>query len=469
MRGGRDPLSSLFTSSASRRKDNLQELERAKRQEHEQQQQHEEGAPGGRANHKGHTPDTSSSTGTTFNQRKDYEKRYPPLDTARIRSFVAGLRETSMDVGIRATAVEHLQFDPFDCPTQPPPHYPLHYPLVDLLTEWPVDNLQWPSWEEQQRQQQQDPEEGLPKTTDHPYLYQSLCIFDWDKVEHRERMRAYQMDFDLPFIVRNNPEFLATAERWMRDEPDYLRRLIGEAPQRTEHASHTNQLPFWRLGKSPAPPGWTPPTENVEMTFDEWYQHSVDLDQAIAAGQDHSTLDHWYFRLNGDLRGMNAYLFDELPAFNPLLTLESNENLFMMDPDSARGINCRLGMAGNVAAAHYDNSRNWIVLFGGQRRYVLSHPGQCDNLALEKAPHPSARHSWPNWSEIGKTPDSVAAKELAKAQATQVVLQASDALFLPTNYFHFIVSLNRNYQCNARSGRTDTYDSFISDCGLPTG
>jgi hypothetical protein len=94
MRGGRNPLSSLFTSSASRRKDNLQELERAKRQEHE------EGAPGGRTNHKGHTPGTSSSTGTTFNQRKDYETRYPPLDTARTRSFVAGLRETSMDVGI---------------------------------------------------------------------------------------------------------------------------------------------------------------------------------------------------------------------------------------------------------------------------------------------------------------------------------------------------------------------------------
>jgi hypothetical protein len=241
-------------------------------------------------------------------------------------------------------------------------------------------------------------------------------------------MQAYQMDYDVPFIVRNNPDFLATAERWMRDEPDYLRHLIGDAPQRTEHATRTNQLPFWRLGKRPAPPGWTPPTENVEMTFEEWYQHSVDLDQAIAEGQDQSTLDHWYFRLNGDLRRMNAYLFDELPAFNPLLTLESNENLLMMDPDSARGINCRLGMAGNVAAAHYDNSRNWIVLFGGQRRYILSHPGQCDNLALEKAPHPSARHSWPNWSEIGKIPDSAAARELAKAQATQVVLQASDAL-----------------------------------------
>ena len=100
------------------------------------------------------------------------------------------------------------------------------------------------------------------------------------------------------------------------------------------------------------------------------------------------------------------------------------------------GINCRWGMAGNVAEAHYDGGRNWIVLLGGgQRRYILGHPRECPNLALYPVGHPSGRHSAPNWSEIGKLPrnQSPAARALSHAQVTQVVLQASDALFLPVS------------------------------------
>jgi len=48
----------------------------------------------------------------------------------------------------------------------------------------------------------------------------------------------------------------------------------------------------------------------------------------------------------------------------------------------------------------------------------------------------------------------------------QVVLQAGDVLYLPTNYFHHIVSLNTNLQCNARSGVTQHYMKEIKDCGF---
>jgi hypothetical protein len=39
-------------------------------------------------------------------------------------------------------------------------------------------------------------------------------------------------------------------------------------------------------------------------------------------------------------------------------------------------------------------------------------------------------------------------------------------LYLPTAWFHFIVSLNTNYQCNARSGVSLEHRRIIQDCGF---
>jgi len=52
------------------------------------------------------------------------------------------------------------------------------------------------------------------------------------------------------------------------------------------------------------------------------------------------------------------------------------------------------------------------------------------------------------------------------AMVNEVVLEAGDALYLPTYWFHFIVSLNLNYQCNARSGISYEYQTHIRDCGF---
>jgi ribosomal protein L16 Arg81 hydroxylase len=52
------------------------------------------------------------------------------------------------------------------------------------------------------------------------------------------------------------------------------------------------------------------------------------------------------------------------------------------------------------------------------------------------------------------------------AQVNEVVLEAGDGLYLPTFWFHFIVSLNMNYQCNARSGITYENRKYIRQCGF---
>ena len=113
---------------------------------------------------------------------------------------------------------------------------------------------------------------------------------------------------------------------------------------------------------------------------------------------------------------------------------------------------------------HFDGSRNAIVLLGGERRYILAHPNQCENLAILPKGHPSARHSEVDWSD----PDYEKFPKFKEAKGNEVVLQAGDAMYLPTNWFHYIISMSMNFQCNTRSGIEPTYMPPIRACGFPT-
>ena len=111
---------------------------------------------------------------------------------------------------------------------------------------------------------------------------------------------------------------------------------------------------------------------------------------------------------------------------------------------------------------HFDGSRNSIVVLGGERRYILSHPDQCENLALYPKDHPSGRHSAVDWSN----PDLDSFPQFSQARTNEVVLQAGDVLYLPTNWFHYIISLDLNFQCNTRSGLNPEYMAPIKKCGF---
>ena len=132
----------------------------------------------------------------------------------------------------------------------------------------------------------------------------------------------------------------------------------------------------------------------------------------------------------------------------------------MVHPSQQKGIHCRFGMKGVIAENHFDGSRNQVVILGGERRYILAHPYECENLALYPKQHPSGRHSAVDWSE----PDLEHFPQFKNAMGNEVVMQAGDVLYLPTNWFHYIISLDLNFQCNTRSGRTEDYD--MSSCGF---
>ena len=56
--------------------------------------------------------------------------------------------------------------------------------------------------------------------------------------------------------------------------------------------------------------------------------------------------------------------------------------------------------------------------------------------------------------------------DFSKTTINEVVVSAGDVLYLPTYWFHHIISLELNYQCNTRSGYSVEYDQMIYDCGF---
>jgi len=356
--------------------------------------------------------------------RKEYDEVLPfetKEDTQRLYDFVEELRKPKHE--LKSGLQSDLPYDINNCPEEPPKGYPIEWPLLDVLNNWKPNNI---------------------SASFRPGIYQGLCRFDFGTEMHKaEKYRSAE----LPFLLRDDPQILKVVERW--NQPDYLSEILGKDVKYHTEYSDTNSLMFYR-SKQDTPIGWHAPMSSVQMTYDEWELKASQSEEDMGPDK-----PHYYFRVNAK-GGNDHFMFKELPFFLP------EENFYIVDTQATRGINCRFGMLGNTAAAHFDGSRNFVMLFGGERRYILSHPRNCPNLALYPRNHPSGRHSATDWSN----PDLEMYPEFFQGAANEVVLQAGDVLYLPTQWFHYIVSLDLNWQCNARSGMTNDYQRHIRKCGF---
>lgn len=349
----------------------------------------------------------------THTARELFEKSHPPTDKARWQSFVADLRR-----GEPVSEPIH-GYDILDCPLDPPDNYPFAWSLMEVLNNWKANETS-----------------ALPSK-----IYQGLCVFDWET--DQDKARNYR-NKDLPFVLHNFPEAVMTAERW--NTPGYMEQMINQKPPQTKkkkdhrhHIANTNN-------------------QETQATFyTKWLKRA----QSVMEAPTQEAGDPWYFRLSVMLQGDTSYLYEELPFFDP----SKGKSFTMVDPDHHRGINCRFGMKGIVSQSHYDAQNNFIVLLGGQRRYILAHPDQCSNMELNPKGHSNARHSRIDWSRAHELLDKTS-QPITKAKVNEVVLQAGDLLYLPTYWFHYIVSLNTNYQCNSRSGVSLENSQHIMDCGF---
>jgi hypothetical protein len=393
-------------------------------------------------------------------------------DSERSLRRLAELRQPyHLPQAVRPMEDPAAAYDIYNCPDEPPPGYPYQWNLAHaILRHWPVN--------EPSRQPEQ--------------LYQGLCVFDYSTdYDKAQRYRSREV----PFIVSNDPRVAKTVERW--NQPGYMNDLLdGVDSQRAygvEHNTNNHFLYFIHQkkdktkhlrdtrGRAYALQRGDVMAEKIQMTYAAWLAKANVTDESKLG----PTQDHWYFRLISCgvcSHGAHEFLFDELPFFQP------REELYLVDGSKQAGIHCRFGMKGVIAENHYDSGRNAIALLSGSRRYILSHPNQCDKLALLPQGHDSARHSRVDYTN----PDLETFPEFGEALANEVVLHPGDVLYLPSrkfhskpmthclssyirlthpfcwiDWFHYIVSLEVNMQCNTRSGRGPEYDGDLARCGFP--
>jgi hypothetical protein len=120
-------------------------------------------------------------------------------------------------------------------------------------------------------------------------------------------------------------------------------------------------------------------------------------------------------------------LFDVLTFFQP-----RPHQLRFVNSRNRKVFTVAFGMKGVIAENHFDGSRNSIVVLGGERRYILSHPDQCELLATYPKEHPSARHSAVDWSRsrFGTLFQSSAPPKRVKLFCKL----AKTVVYLPTNW-----------------------------------
>ena len=371
-----------------------------------------------------------------------------------------GLEETGRGAG-RPASVEpaaiwpdDMQNPPVDSPAtkvqadaegKPPADYPELFSMLQMLEDWPVDEVR------------------IPVDYGHDT---SIRAFEFSSEQDMAQARIWR-EMEVPFLVKNVPNVKEHATKWT---DEYLSSKFGNTGKLTEYNMGNHFMYYYPTkGAQPA----ERPTQPTYMTYEEWRGHSKSVTQAIfEEGKAQSEVPHWYMRvsahaktpgqkLRGEASGSslfaNRWIGEELDIF------AAEKSFWIPDPKRQMGIHCRIGMPGIIAESHYDAGRNFIAMSRGAKRYILSPPDECGNLDMLTS-GPSARHSASNWSDVSQVKEKMAA-----AKATQVVLQAGDVLYVPAGWFHFIVTLTDvSFQCNSRSGNPALGQlEVLAGCDLP--
>ena len=281
-------------------------------------------------------------------------------------------------------SASELGYDVYNCPPTPPPDYPKAWPVDELLTNWNPNDV----------------------TTLPPHnrnVYHSLCIFDH---ETQYDIALTYRNAEKPFVIRNDPKVTKVVEKWDDGSGDYLHKVLGDVEEHRVERSPVNSFMWYRLRHHKKElDGYVKPlNDETSMTYGEWLEHALEKDGAALGDSvlldkakslqkrrlslakkvtseedDHSSADAdeeseeekekkwYYFRLNASLQKVkkgspDAFVYEELSIFDPRNRKDSE--FYIVEPKEERGINCRFGMRGVVAANHFDKSRNMIAILG---------------------------------------------------------------------------------------------------------
>ncbi|KAL7531345.1 hypothetical protein ACHAWF_003728 [Thalassiosira exigua] len=295
-------------------------------------------------------------------------------------------------------------------------------------------------------------------------LVEVLQHFDYMDPKQREAAVKYR-DLELPFKVYNVPELDIANEKWT---DEYVASHFNgdnddDAPQ-SEGACQQSVDNFFAFHR---PPGWSvhllgaPPSVDLNWKYDKWAAHAEYADEVSLP----FSSKHYYWQAGVQReerlqdRRKWTFISRDLPSFS-----SRKPTFFGFNPPAQKGIQCRFGERGVTAATHYDGGRNMVAMIKGAKRYVLSPPLACPKLGVVTARrHPSYRHSMLNFGRVTLLDDDDASEIMsdreknwlriaAEAPTLSTVLKAGEVLYIPSHWFHYIVSLQKSAQCNTRSG-----------------
>ena len=331
-----------------------------------------------------------------------------------------------------------------------PAVYPPLQPLSQLIETWPQD-------------------EDFDFGKHGGYIQEQLWHFNFSNPEELAMAQVLR-DNELPFKLYDVPELTAASLKWT---DDYVsagftggKGLFGAstAASGVAQESPNNYFAFF------TPKNWNihqmglPPTRNNDWTFSKWAKHARYADAMhLSHNQPHVYWQAGVDRMEryGD-KSQWTFISRDLPSFS-----STEENFFVFHPQEQKGIQCRFGERGVVAATHYDGGRNFVGMITGAKRYILSPPNQCPKLGVfTSKKSPIYRHSLLNFAHIqylfdktkqteakGMSEEERAWLERAgQALSVETVLKAGEALYIPSHWFHYIISVQKSAQCNVRSG-----------------
>ena len=362
--------------------------------------------------------------------------------------------------------------------------YPAMFPLNVMLRAW-------------------NPDVTLPPST---YgAFSSLRVFNFSVPLERELATKYRRA-EVPFVIRGVPTLDKAVTRWADDET--LVSDMGKDRKFLTEISDNQHFMYFNKQRAKKIKDFVLPTREGEISVSEWLleakasldiirsaEHKVlglhhqlpiignnsgHVTELLARGLGPLPLTPWapmpyMIRPLRDMNYMrasttssssyknekNAFILDTMQAFTDSPESVDEYPFFIIDPKQQRGIHCRFGMAGIIAEPHTDAGRNFISMQRGHKRYILAPPFDCDKLGIARD-GPIARHSEIDWSSEAGIADLAAKKGLA----TEVIINPGDALYVPAGWFHYIISLDTNIQCNSRSGTPALWEKELEACSV---
>lgn len=277
---------------------------------------------------------------------------------------------------------------------------------------------------------------------------------DYADAQQRALAEKYR-EAELPFVLYNVREVEAAADVFSISN---LLNNFGSVPRIVER-SKDNKFMYYTaknpVGSSLQFPLWKPPQDEIMLTFAKYLKEA---EGAERSGDIAGAAPLSYLTVQA-AEGLNTpWIREALPIFSG-----HDSSWFSVDSSGFKGINCRFGMKGVIAAAHYDAGRNFVGMIRGRKRYVLLPPRECGKLDLYSRPHPSARHSSFDWADEEVTSQRAA---FLSAVGTELVLSRGEVLYIPSFWFHYIISQDSSVQCNARSGLSTIGYEHIAKCGF---